>query len=207
MFVDQAGQKHYVARRSKAEDFGKLLYALAVSCGLQRARQLVVLGDGAVWIWRLAAEHFPEAVQIVDFFHACQHLGAYAEARFGAETPDGTAWQKARQVELKDNRMDLVLREILAWKPTNAQRKKLRKNTYDYFYVNAERMRYRTFLEKGYHIGSGVVEASCKQIVAQRLDQVGMHWRQETAEAIVTLRAAHCSSVVPDLRAHCAVPA
>src|SRR6266851_6315946 len=73
VFVDQAGQKHYVARRSKAEDFGKLLYVLAVTYGLQRAHQLVVLGDGAVWIWRLVAEHFPKAVQIVDIWHAREH--------------------------------------------------------------------------------------------------------------------------------------
>ncbi len=68
VFVDQAGQKYYVARRSKAEDFGKLLYVLAVTYGLQRAHQLVVLGVGAVWIWRLVAEHFPKAVQIVDIW-------------------------------------------------------------------------------------------------------------------------------------------
>lgn len=66
VFVDQAGEKRYVARRTTAEEFGKALYMLAVSCGLAQARQVVVLGDGALWIWRLAAEHFPEAVQIVD---------------------------------------------------------------------------------------------------------------------------------------------
>lgn len=66
VFVDEAGPKHYVARRTTAEEFGKLLYALAVDGGLPRVRQVVILGDGAPWIWRLVAEHFPRAVQIVD---------------------------------------------------------------------------------------------------------------------------------------------
>src|SRR5260370_12216231 len=91
VFVDQADQKHYVARRSKAEDFGKLLYALAVNCGLQRARQLVVIGDGAAWIWRLAAEHFPEAVQVVDIWHAREHVWKVARAVFGPSTPEAGA--------------------------------------------------------------------------------------------------------------------
>jgi hypothetical protein len=91
VFVDQAGQKHYVARCSKAEDFGKLLYALAVNSGLHRARQLVVLGDGAAWIWRLAAEHFPEAVQIVDLWHAREHAWKVARAVFGSSTPQAAA--------------------------------------------------------------------------------------------------------------------
>lgn len=52
VFVDQAGEKQDVARRAKAEDFGKLLYALALRCGVVRARQVVILGDGAIWIWR-----------------------------------------------------------------------------------------------------------------------------------------------------------
>ncbi len=92
VLVDQAGPKHYVARRGKAEDFGKLLYALAVTSGLQRAHQLVVLGDGAVWIWRLVAEHFPGAVQIVDIWHAREHVWKVARAVFGANTPEASAW-------------------------------------------------------------------------------------------------------------------
>ena len=74
-----------------------------------------------------------------------------------------------------------------------------------YFVNNAERMRYETFLAKGYHIGSGVVEATCKHVVAQRLDQAGMHWRQESAEAIVALRAAQLSTEQINLKPYCAM--
>src|SRR5260370_27719196 len=94
VFVDRGGKKHYVAGGSKAEDFGKLLYALAVRSGLQRARQLVVLGDGAIWIWHLAAEHFPQAVQIVDIWHAREHVWKVARPGFGPNTPRGNAWAR-----------------------------------------------------------------------------------------------------------------
>ena len=87
----------YVATLEGVEAFAPLLGTLAHRCGHHAAQEVVVIGDGAPWIWQLAFRQFPKAVQIVDFFHACQHLSAYAEARFGPETAEGTAWQKARQ--------------------------------------------------------------------------------------------------------------
>ena len=83
----------------------------------------------------------------------------------------------------------------------------MRRREFGYFRSNRERMRYGTFRKKGYHIGSGVVEAACKHVVAQRLDQTGMHWREETAEAVVRLRAALRSTYPPDLSRLCAMAA
>jgi len=103
--------------------------------------------------------------------------------------------------------LDAVLADIRAWRPGSSTKRQLRLISFAYFSNNAARMRYQSFLEKGYHIGSGVVEATCKHVVAQRLDQAGMHWRQESAEAIVALRAAQLCSHPPDLRPHCALPA
>jgi hypothetical protein len=197
----------YVATLDKVERFAPLLGTLAHQQGYHLAREVVVIGDGAAWIWQLAAKQFPTAIQIVDFFHAAEHLSKVAEARFGQEAQEGKRWLASRLAELKTNKMDKVLAEIKAWHPTNVPKRQLRRNTYDYFVNNAERMRYQTFLEKGYHIGSGVVEATCKHVVAQRLDQAGMHWRQGSAEAIVTLRAAQLSTVPTDLRGHCRITA
>ena len=196
----------YVATLQGVEMFEPLLATLAHQQGHHRANEVVVLGDGAAWIWQMASRPFPGAVQIVDFFHAADHLATYAEARFGKESAVGRDGQKARRDELKTGQRKRVLTEIAAWRPTNETKRKLRKATYLYFYHNAERRRYQTFLEKGYHIGSGVVEAGCKHIIGQRLDQAGMHWRAETAEAIATLRAAQLSTHPPDLRAYCAMP-
>ena len=197
----------YVATLEGVEVFGPLVSTQAHLCGQHAAKELVVIGDGAPWIWQLAAKLFPKALQIVDFFHACQHLSALAEARFSKDEQASHDWQVARQEELKTNRMPQVLAAIASWQPRTKQGRKLRRTTYEYFLSNAERMRYQTYLQRGYHIGSGVVEATCKRVVAQRLDQAGMHWRQETAEAIVTLRAALLSSYPPDLRPFCRIQA
>lgn len=208
---DQAGKdtkvksKAYVATLADVEGFAPLLATLAHRCGEHAAKEVVILGDGAPWIWQLVAKQFPLAVQILDFFHACQHLAQVAEARFGKDSQASRDWQKARQEELKSNQLAKVLQQIAVWHPTNQAKRHLRKSTYTYFLDNAFRMRYQTFLEKGYQISSGVVEATCKHVVAQRLDQAGMHWREESAEAIVALRAACLSTYPPDLRAHCAM--
>ncbi len=199
-------QSDYVATLAGVETLEPLLATLAHQKGHHQARDVVVLGDGAVWIWQIAAKQFPGAVQIVDFYHACDHLSAYAEARFGKGSAEGQAWQKARQAELKSGQFNQVLGAIREWRPSNETKRKLRRDTYLYFYNNADRMRYQTYLEQGYHIGSGVVEASCKHIIGQRLDQAGMHWRVETAEAIARLRAAQLSSQPPDLTQHCTWP-
>lgn len=193
----------YVATLENAEAFGPLLGTLAPQQGQHRCRDLVVLADGAVWIGQIAAKQFTGATQIVDFFHACQHLRAMADARFGAESVEGHAWQQARRADLLADRVESVLLEMKAWQPRSEAKRKLRQTEYNYFYTNAARMRYKTFAQKGYHIGSGVVEASCKQIATQRMKLAGMHWRQETAEAILTLRAAQLSTQPPDLKAFC----
>jgi hypothetical protein len=197
----------YVASFEDCDKFAPLVGLLAHRNGHHAAKEVVFLSDGAVWIRHLAAREFPGAVYIVDFFHACDHLAKVADARFGKGSAESLAWQQARQVDLKSNRLDQVLREIKEWRPSNQEKRELRQTEYLYFANNAERMRYQTFLEQGYHIGSGVVEASCKRVVAQRLDQAGMHWRQETAEAMVALRAAELSSHSPDFRPHCAMVA
>jgi hypothetical protein len=196
----------YVATLGGVEVLEPLLGTLAHQQGHHAAKEVVVLGDGAPWIWQVAAKQFPGAVQIVDFFHACDHLSAYAEARFGKGSPEGQVWQKARQEQLKSGQWEQVLLAIRQWRPSNEAKRKVRKDTYLYFTTNAQRMRYQTFLEKGYHIGSGVIEAGCKHIIGQRLDQAGMHWRPESAEAIATLRAAQLSSHPPDMTRHCVWP-
>jgi len=197
----------YVATLGEVDTFAPLLGTLAHQHGHHLAKEVVVIGDGAPWIWQLAAKQFRGAVQIVDFFHAAQHLAELAQARFGKDTQAAQDWLAARQEDLKTDRLDAVLAEIRAWRPVSEGKRQLHRRTFAYFRNNADRMRYQSFVEKGYHIGSGVVEATCKQVVAQRLDQAGMHWRQESAEAIVALRAAQLCTRPPDLRPYCAMPA
>jgi hypothetical protein len=197
----------YTATLAGVEAFAPLIATLAHQRGQHWARELIVLGDGAAWIWRLVAAQFAGAIEIVDFYHACQHLAGLAEAQFGRGTAAAKAWVEARKEELLGDRLGAVLAAIGAWEPEHRDGEKLRQKEYAYFAGNAERMRYGTFRQKGYQIASGVIESACKHVVASRVDQAGMHWRQETAEALICLRAAVRSAEAPDLKPHCRLAA
>lgn len=200
-------RKAYVATLEDVEVFGAMVGALAHQAGHHFARELIVLGDGAVWIWRLAARYFPTAIQIVDYFHATEHLWALGHACYGGESPKVAAWVKERQAELEQDQVGQVLEAIRRVEAKTEEARQAKQREYGYFESNQERMRYGTYRRKGYHIGSGVVEAACKQVVGARLDQAGMHWRQETAEAIVALRGALLSTKYPALPFHSAMVA
>jgi hypothetical protein len=133
---------------SLAEDFGKLLYTLAVSHGLQQAQQLVVLGDGGAWIWRLAAEHFPTAVHIVDLYHAREHVWKVARAVFGPNTPAGSAWAEEACRLLEEGNIEELVEEIVvlpAVPPEAGSSRSVPDIERDYFISNAPRMRYPAF--------------------------------------------------------------
>jgi hypothetical protein len=196
----------YLATLGDVTAFAPLVAAQAHACGHHWAQELIVLADGAAWIWNLAAAQFPTAIQIVDFFHASEHLWEVARA-CGAGEEATKEWVHARQAELKTDQLDAVLSAIDAWEPTTDAGQEVQATERHYFVANRERMQYGTFLKRGYHIGSGVIEAACKQVVGSRLDQVGMHWSAEAGEAIVTLRGALRSTRPPDLRPYLALPA
>jgi hypothetical protein len=199
--------KNYVATLGDVATFAPLVATLAHTHGHHLAQEVIVLGDGAAWIWLLVAAQFPFAIQILDYYHATEHLATVAHAQFGEGKPEAAAWLAAREAELLDDRVEDVLQAIAAWKPRSVAKRAVCEREYQYIASNAERMRYGTFREKGYHIGSGVAESACGHVVGRRLDQAGMHWRKENAEAIVCLRAALRSSDTPDLRPHCRMAA
>jgi hypothetical protein len=193
VFVDQAEKKHYVARRSKAEDFGKLLYSLAVAHGLAQAQQVVALGDGAAWIWRLVAEHFPEAVQIVDIYHAREHVWNIARAVFGPTSPAGRVWAEQACHLLEEGKIEELVEEIVvlpAIAPEPGASRSVPEIERDYFISHAARMRDPAFREQGMQIGSGIVEASCKTVVSTRTKRSGMRWTPAGLDAVLALRTA-----------------
>ncbi|KAG8526078.1 uncharacterized protein KY384_000070 [Bacidia gigantensis] len=131
----------YVATLQNAQAFGPLLGTAAHQQGQPRCRDVVAIGDGAAWIWQIAAKQFTGATQIVDFFHACQHLTNVADARFGVGSAESQSWQKARRADLLCDKVENVLLEIKAWQPRSEGKRKLRQTEYTYFYSNAARMR------------------------------------------------------------------
>jgi hypothetical protein len=193
----------YTATFEPVEVFGPLVGTLAHRAGHHFAQELIFLADGQAYNWTLAASQFPTAVQIVDFQHAVAHLFAVARAFFGDADPAVEPWVEARAAELMQDQVAAVGRALAALTPRTTDHCKIQAREIGYFTSNAERMRYQTFRRHGYQIATGVMEAGCKRVVHQRLDQAGMHWRQETAEAFVALRAAVLSTTPPDLRPYC----
>jgi hypothetical protein len=193
----------YTATFEGVEAFAPLVATLAHRAGHHFAREVVFLADGQAYNWTLAASQFPEALQIVDYQHAMEHLYTVAHTFFGEGSPSVLPWVEARQAELRQDQVAAVGRALTALEPRTQEQRQIQAREIGYFTSNAERMRYGTFLKHGYQIATGVMEAGCKQVVHQRLDQAGMHWRQETAEALVALRAAVLSTAPPDLRPYC----
>jgi hypothetical protein len=186
------GSLHYVAQRTALGDFGRHLYALAVGQGLWRAKQVVVLGDGAPWLWRLAAEHFPQAVQIVDLFHAKAHVWEVAAAVFGRSHPDGVVWAELACDWLVHGQIETLVKAIAALPagpPPPGQTRSVPEQAIGYFTTNASRMRYPTFRTQGMHIGSGIAEATCKTVVSTRAKRAGMRWTPQGLDALLPLRA------------------
>ncbi len=182
----------YVARRTAKGGFGWLLYQLAVENGLAQAKQVVVLGDGAPWIWNLAAEHFPGAVQIVDLYHAKEHVWDVAHAVFGRGTTSGKAWATAACSLLEEGQIADLVSAIAALPPIPpepGQARSIPERAVDYFTTNAARMRYPLFRAQGMHIGSGIVEAACKTIVSTRAKRSGMRWTPEGLDALLPVCA------------------
>ncbi len=181
----------YVATMGDCRKSGEQLRAEALRRGLALAQIVVFLGDGAAWIWENARIFFPMAIQILDFYHAVEHLGALARALFG-EGDFATAKQRAWASELKRTDMRGILDQaarLLAASPgIPAERLEDAQREIAYFTNHLERTRYGYFRQQGYFIGSGVVEAGCKTVIGRRLKQSGMFWSESGADNILQLR-------------------
>lgn len=184
----------YLATFDNSETFGRLVKAAALERGHDHLRQTVILADGARWIWTLADKHFPAATQIVDLFHAREHLHELA-ALLEFITPDPPAWLAARRAELDAGQIEALAaaarhyhRDLAG--PIAEQVDK----AVAYFETNAHRMRYAHYRTLGMFIGSGVIEAGCKAVIGQRLKLSGMHWTTRGATAITTLRCQRASA-------------
>jgi hypothetical protein len=183
----------YLATFEPAARFGALVDAEARRRGSEHIRQLVVLGDGAVWIWNLADELFPAATQIVDLYHAREHvhdLATLATRLLRKSHPD---WLAERLAELDTGNIPALLAAARDLKFTGSLAAE-RDKQLGYFETNAHRMRYAHFRSLGMFVGSGMVEAGCKAVIGQRLKLSGMRWTIPGAASIATLRCQDASN-------------
>ena len=183
----------YIATFEPAAVFGGLVKAEGTRRGADYVRQLTILGDGAAWIWNIATAKFPGATQIVDLFHAREHLNDLARLLEFMLLDSKDDWLAARLEDLDYGDIDGICEAARVYPLAGVKKDEL-DTALGYFENNAPRMRYKWFRQCGLFTGSGVVEAGCKSVIGQRLKQSGMHWTTDGADAIIALRCREASS-------------
>jgi hypothetical protein len=165
------------------------LYGEAALRGVHAAKTVVVIGDGAKWIWNLANINFPGAVEIVDLFHAKEHVWSLIKQTVSDEK-SRFRYKKKWYALLEGGKIQALTKEFAAMPATDKVSQKCIERGIGYFNDNAMRMQYAKFKKAGLFVGSGVVEAGCKNVIGRRLKQSGMHWSLRGANAIIALRCA-----------------
>ncbi len=184
-----------------AEQFGWRIYAEAVRRGLYQARRVVVLSDGAEWIRNIVQTHFPNAIHIIDLYHAREHLIDLCKLLFANNPGRLKRYKDLWWEHLDDGNIEKILEEAEQYLPKGYKESKAHgelRREIGYPNKNKERMRYAQFKKAGLFVGSGVIEAGCKSVIGQRLKQSGMEWTVRGADAIIALRCMTVSGRVED---------
>jgi len=197
------GSTSYIADIVESGEFGARVRREAFRRGMAAAMIVVFLGDGAKWVWELARVNFPGVVCILDFYHAVEHLSTLIKLLYGEGSQKFKElfprWRRA----LRRNRIGWIIALAKRDLPSDPNARKTAQEQIDYFENNRSRMQYKTYLDAGYFIGSGVVEAGCKSVVGQRLKQSGMRWSVKGARQILNIRCALASGLFDSLWNSC----
>jgi hypothetical protein len=178
----------FVGAVEDAREFGWRIYAEALRRGYPNAHRVVVIGDGAKWIRTVAQLHFHEATQIVDLYHARQHVSDQCKILFPGQEKQIVRHRMRWWTDLDSGNIEKIVREASQKLPPNAQSRRKAQKELAYLQRNKERMRYADFRAQGFFVGSGVVEAGCKTVIGSRCKQSGMEWSVRGANAIISLR-------------------
>jgi uncharacterized protein UPF0236 len=181
----RAHSTSYVSALEEAQSFGWRLWQEAVRRGVLSSDEVVVLGDGAHWIWNIAEKHFPRATQIVDWYHASGYIWNAASAIWGESSLERAEWAHAQLDLLWEGKVAEVLVELEQW----CERGEAVEAALSYYSEHQTRMDYATYRARQLQIGSGSAESACKQLVTARLKQAGMIWEASGAEAVAVVRA------------------
>lgn len=196
--VRDPGATTFTGAIEEAAAFGWRIYAEAVERGLFEAERVVVLTDGAEWIRNIVQTHFPGAVHIIDLYHARQHLVDLCRRLFERDARAFDYWKERWWQDLDNGDIESITRQAGEKIPRDPALAKEIRTAIGYFEKNKDRMRYAAFKAQGMFVGSGVVEAGCKHVIAQRLKQSGMQWTVRGANAIIELRCAEASNRTED---------
>jgi hypothetical protein len=194
----QLGPSTYCVGLEEADRFWRRVAREAVRCGLGRGvRTVVLLADGAEWIWLAGRTQLGlagvDVVEIVDYYHACEHLGTVAAAVFSHSPVRRHAWLVPLRRRLRDHGVGAVLRALAKLTPQTAAGVEEVRKAREYFTTHAARMNYPAFAARRFPIGSGAIESTCRHLVQLRTVQAGMRWRPDHLQAVLSLRALHRS--------------
>jgi len=178
----------FVGKIEPAEQFGERIFSEAVHRGLDQARRVVVLGDGATWIKNIAETHFPGATQIIDLYHAREHVAALAKALYPDSDKRAAHHRNRWWDQLDQGNIETILKVARRRLKTRPELSGKAQTEINYLNNHKERMRYARFREQGMFIGSGIIEAACRSVIGHRLKQSGMEWSLRGANAIISLR-------------------
>jgi hypothetical protein len=181
-WAEQAGADHihYVAVLGDVQQFSPALWATAVAVDIPRADESSITADGAAWIWNMAADLFPDSVQIVDWYHACEHLARASQALYPDDKDTADRWFCRYKNHLFQGEIFLIIQTLIQADLADHAH---------YFQVHHRRMQYHQFQDDGFPIGSGTVESAIKQFKA-RMTGPGMRWSRSTAEIMLIIRGA-----------------
>jgi hypothetical protein len=188
----------FVGAIESAEDFGWRLYAESARRGLHQAKRVVVLGDGAEWIHSLHAMHWPEALRIVDLYHAREHVAELCKELFAGQDNRITHHRIRWWADLDKGRVEKIAAEAERSLPASGKARDEAVRQIAYLTKNKEHMRYAQFRQAGLFVGSGVVEAGCGSVIGLRLKRSGMEWSVRGANAIIALRCMTVSARLDD---------
>ena len=175
----------YCALLGSVENFEPLQWAEALRRQLPSCWESVVIGDGADWIDRIYAKCYYDAERIIDWYHACEHLGGLARQAFGEGNDKGHKWFEKRKHTLWQGQVHEVVNAIRALSIDRADRER----EANYFHKHRRGMNYLEFCERDLPVGSGVVEGGgCKGVIEGRLKRVGMRWSRNGAQNMIALR-------------------
>lgn len=174
-------------------DFAARVQREASRRGFAEAQRPVILGDGSAWIWNTATELFPQATQILDRFHAKEHLSKVGKAIYG-DGLEGKRWIDLRYDELDEGRLKSLVEAL----HVHAGQYKEARECIHYLWKNRRRMRYPRFHQQGFCTSTGVVEAGCNVAIGTRLKRSGMHWTLKGANTIIALRCCKLSGRFED---------
>lgn len=184
--------KEYVSFLGSVHEFKKLLFAAAIRAGYGKIKEVVVIGDGATWIWNMCDELFPDAVQILDFYHLSENTHNYAKLIYPEDEINRKKFVNQVLDLATNGKVDDAINYV-----KNIKADKISPTTTGldiYMKNNRERIDYKTYKEKGYSIGSGAIESGNKMVIQQRMKQAGMRWSINGGQYIAALRTKHESN-------------